>query len=146
MPDNLLTVDVPLTPAQALQLNDVCDRFEAAWKAVAPGIPGPRIEKFLAEAASSDHAVLLRHLILLDVDYRRLRGEQPTGAEYEARFPSFPARLLNDALPEDAGQKPVAEKDAVRQIETTVLPPSFQPQAAIRTLCRRPVPRSWRHR
>ncbi len=97
MPDSFATVDVPLTPALALQINDVCDRFEVAWKATARDAQGPRIEEHLAGASGQGRAVLLRHLVLLDIDYRRLRGERPTASEYGARFSSLSGRDLAQA-------------------------------------------------
>jgi hypothetical protein len=48
MPENLATVDEPLPPEQVLHVNEVCDRFEAAWQAAPPGQPGPSIEDHLA--------------------------------------------------------------------------------------------------
>ena len=77
MPENFATANNPLPPKQALHVNEVCDRFEAAWRAAAPGQPGPRIEDHLAGTAGAERSVLLRHLVLLEIDYRRLRGEEP---------------------------------------------------------------------
>ena len=98
MPDSLFTVDVPLSAAQALLLNEVCARFEAAWKAAGPADPAPRIEAFLS-GASRRSSILLRRLVLLDVNHRRRRGGRPTASEYEARFPDLSGRLFAGAFP-----------------------------------------------
>jgi serine/threonine-protein kinase len=67
------------------RLEQVCDRFEAAWKAGAR----PRIEDHLAAVPEPERAALLRELIPLEVDYRRLAGEQPQVEEFLARFPAL---------------------------------------------------------
>jgi tetratricopeptide (TPR) repeat protein/tRNA A-37 threonylcarbamoyl transferase component Bud32 len=138
MPDNFATVDVPLTPALAQHLNDVCDRFEAAWKATTKDKPAPRIEEYLADMPGPELAVLLRHLVLLDIDYRRLRGDRPTALEYEARFSSLSGRLA-DAFagsPSEGHSAPSplsrgdggAAPEPAAEHETTVYSPPFEPQ------------------
>lgn len=78
---------------EALQrLNDQCNRFEAAWKAGTR----PRLEDHLA--GTPDDAVLTRHLILLDLDYRRQLGEQPRVEDYQERFPVLSPSWLQDAV------------------------------------------------
>jgi tetratricopeptide (TPR) repeat protein len=140
MANSLATVDVPLSPSLALHINEVCDRFEAAWKAASAGAPGPRIEEHLDGIAAPGRATLLRQLVLLDIDYRRLRGEQPTAAAYESRFPDVSVRFLADALgtaPLEGPSAAPAEKpappegqdaDGQLQVTSTVLTPAFQPQ------------------
>jgi hypothetical protein len=135
MPDSIATADVPLWPALALHVNEVCQRFEAAWKAAAPAAPGPRVEDHLPGTPPAALACLRRHLVLLDIDYRRLRGEQPGAAEYQARFPDLSRRDLAAALagPQHGGPAapapPAGEQpgEAVEEV-TTVLPPPFAPQ------------------
>jgi hypothetical protein len=100
--------------AEALQRVDAaCDRFEAAWQAG----QRPRIEDYLADAGGDIRPVLLRELILLDMNYRRRNGENPRLEEYEAEFggivarlpvsdstgPHVPTPLPNDLTPGDAG-------------------------------------------
>jgi serine/threonine protein kinase/Flp pilus assembly protein TadD len=132
MLESLATVDVPLTVEQALHLNEACDRFEAAWKATEAGEPGPRIEDYAAGAPDPERILLLRHLVLLDVDYRRLRGEQPEAPEYSSRFPLLSGRALAEALASPSRAEPAADKaelpDGMFKAETTVLPPPFKPQ------------------
>ena len=59
--------DLPL-PA-LLRVNAIADEFEAAWQSG----QRPRIESFLAESDAKHRTVLVRQLVLLDADYRRLR-------------------------------------------------------------------------
>ncbi|HEX5269042.1 MAG TPA: protein kinase [Gemmataceae bacterium] len=132
------TVEAALPPALALRVNEVCDQFEAAWKGAAAGTPGPRIEDHLAGVPAAALPSLLRHLVLLDVDYRRLRDERPSSPEYAARFPALPARFLiqvfgatlPDSDPPGDGRKlPGADPNgAPPEPTTTVIAPPFQPQ------------------
>ena len=72
-----------LSPAEARQIDQTCDRFEAAWKAG----PRPHPEEYLGAAGGPVRSALLRQLLLLDWDYRRRAGEQPRADDYHPRFP-----------------------------------------------------------
>jgi tRNA A-37 threonylcarbamoyl transferase component Bud32 len=74
-----LTAPLPLPP----HLDQVCDRFEDAWRAVAGGAARPRLQEFLGAAAGPEQAVLLRELVALEVYYRRRLGEQPRVEDYD---------------------------------------------------------------
>jgi serine/threonine protein kinase len=76
----------------------VCDRFEAAWKAG----ERPLIEDHVASVPEPERAALLRELILLEVDYRRLAGDVPRPEEFLDRFPSLDRAWLAGVLAEDA--------------------------------------------
>jgi WD40 repeat protein/serine/threonine protein kinase len=67
-----------------------CDHFEAAWKAGRR----PRIEDHLAAVPEAERPTLLRELILLEIDYRRLAGERPAAEEFLARFPDLDRTLV----------------------------------------------------
>jgi serine/threonine protein kinase len=74
----------------ALVLEEVCNRFEAAWQQVERGGSAPRPEDYLASAPGEGRAALLRELMRIDMAYRREAAPQPlAGAE--------PGRL-HDAL------------------------------------------------
>ncbi len=74
-----------LSPAlQARLIEEICDRFEVAWK----GGRRPRIEEFLNPALRSVHGALLPELLAVELAYRRRGGERPSAAEYRQRFPS----------------------------------------------------------
>jgi eukaryotic-like serine/threonine-protein kinase len=70
----------PLPLPLARHVDEVCCRFEAAWKAAAAGGEPPRLEAYLAEVAEPAHAVLLRELQKVEAHYRRGAGAgQPAG-------------------------------------------------------------------
>src|SRR5438093_12822537 len=99
MSDIIATVDEALSPLQAVRLDQVCDRFEAAWKSAGSGGPPPRIEEFLADTREPERSLLLQQLLLLEIDYRRLRGEGPAAEEYGSRFPGLSSQFLVEAFP-----------------------------------------------
>ena len=84
-------------PIAALQrIDDLCADFERRWQSDEP----PTIESVLAGHVSpSEREVLLAELIVLDVDYRRRRGDTPTKQEYLDRFPED-SNAIDDALSE----------------------------------------------
>jgi tRNA A-37 threonylcarbamoyl transferase component Bud32 len=77
-------------PPVGRRIDRACNRFEAAWKAGAP----PRIEDFLAGWEGPERSALLRELVLLDLDYRRRRGEKCRAEDYRARFPTLDLERL----------------------------------------------------
>ena len=75
-----------LPPLSRLDRVDrACDRFEDAWSAPIR----PRIEDYLAEAPAADRPELLKKLVALEVELRRMSGEPTEGASYFARFPDY---------------------------------------------------------
>jgi tetratricopeptide (TPR) repeat protein/tRNA A-37 threonylcarbamoyl transferase component Bud32 len=72
-----------LSPAEARQIDQTCDRFESAWKAG----QRPRPEAYLCTVGEPERSTLLRQLLLLDWDYRRQAGDDPRAGDYQARFP-----------------------------------------------------------
>jgi len=77
----------PLPPALPQQVEEACDRFEAAWKAAEAGGPRPRIEEYLGPGTGTDHPALVPALVELDVYYRGRCGEAPRPDDYLPRFP-----------------------------------------------------------
>src|SRR5262249_39737028 len=56
----------------------------------------PRLEDHLGQGEGLEHQALLRELLLLDLYYRRQRGEPAAPADYVVRFPGLdPACLAN---------------------------------------------------
>jgi serine/threonine protein kinase len=84
-----------LSPAEARQIDQTCDRFEAVWKAG----QRPRPEEYLVAAGEPERSAMLRQLLLLDWDYRRRAGDDPRAGDYHARFPSDLA-LIEDVCRE----------------------------------------------
>ena len=75
------TSQLPLSGLR--DLDQVCDRFEAAWRRGEQ----PRIEEYLEQTSADRRKTLLRHLLLVDVEYRVGRGDPVTAREYQERFP-----------------------------------------------------------
>jgi hypothetical protein len=87
-----------------LRVDQVCNRFEEAWRG-----SGARIEDFLEGWSGEERLVLLRELVLLDVDYRRDRGECCAVEDYDKRFteltPAWIAAALAGQSNETEGEK-----------------------------------------
>jgi serine/threonine-protein kinase len=94
MSETLPTVDKPLPATLLLQVDRVCERFEAAWRAASGDTPPPCLEDYLAGADGAIWPKLLRELVLLDLEYRQRRGERPAAEEYRSRFPALPPGWL----------------------------------------------------
>ena len=79
-------------------IEQVCGPFEAALKATPALGPTPRVEDYLSPAEGAERSALLRELVLLEVHYRRCRGDSPQTSEYRTRFPELDPDWLADAL------------------------------------------------
>lgn len=80
----------PASPPNAVrQIEQICDRFEAAWK----DGQRPRLEAYLSQADAHLHSALLRELLPLDWEYRMRAGDQPQASEYQTRFPAAGSML-----------------------------------------------------
>src|SRR5271157_5765949 len=88
-------IDASLSPSMINCMDEVCDRFEAAWQA---GLR-PRIEDYLEETAGPQRSALWHDLLVLELVYRRRQGDRPTLEEYRARFPAQ-VKLVGRALGE----------------------------------------------
>ena len=73
------------------QMGEICDRFEADLKAGEE----PSIERSLGDLGEPAHSALLRWLLLLELDYRRRRGETLKSEDYKARFPQQSAIITD---------------------------------------------------
>src|SRR5689334_10288001 len=78
-----LAADNSFSASRLSQIIKVCDRFEAAWRVGTP----PAIEHELGGVEEDLRSCLLGHLVGLEVELRRERGERPSMQEYFARFP-----------------------------------------------------------
>lgn len=86
-------------PIAALQrIDDACAEFERLWRSDEP----PSVESALTDVSDPlERDVLLTELVVLDIDYRRRRGESPDKQEYLDRFPNC-SRAISDAVDEAA--------------------------------------------
>src|SRR5262249_4313614 len=78
----------------ARHVDQVCTRFEAAWKAG----ERPRVEDYLPEGPQAERSALAAELIPLEAEYRRRLGEDPGAEEYQGRFPALDRAWLAQAL------------------------------------------------
>jgi hypothetical protein len=79
------TLDAPLAAAELHEIDAICDRFEAAWRAG----PRPDLASFLSDAPPGGQALLFRDLLNLDLEFRVECGEKPHAEAYLERFPEF---------------------------------------------------------
>ncbi len=103
-----------MRPRSARDVDDACDRFEAAWRA---GLR-PEIEDFLVQATDPVYPVRLRYLLAVELDYRRALGETPGSSEYRRRFPGHEG-LIDTVFARFAGR--IKPPDAA-DLETIDLP------------------------
>ncbi len=102
------------------RIDDLCAEFEKKLQTNEP----PSIESLLAgEVAPIERDALLAELIVLEIDYRRRRGEAPTKQEYLDRFPED-AKVINDACNE--GRKPTGAFEPPSVERLAELLPSLQ--------------------
>ncbi len=90
------------SPSVALRIDQICDEFEAEWRAG----KSPRIEDVLNSVTEPERSVLVRELVPLEIEYRRQRGEVPSLEEYWRRFPMEPFTWLNQSVNKPAAAKP----------------------------------------
>ena len=100
-------------PIAALErIDDLCADFERQWRTNET----PSIESVLARDVSPvERDVLLAELIVLDIDYRRRRGETPTEREYVDRFPEN-AKAISDALKESGKRAAAFEPPTIARL------------------------------
>src|SRR5436305_11886917 len=73
----------PADPDQHVVLGQLCDRFEAAWKAG----QRPLIEAYWVDIPEAGRLAALHELFPVELAYRIQAGEKPTLQEYQLRFP-----------------------------------------------------------
>jgi WD40 repeat protein/serine/threonine protein kinase len=101
---NSLPAGGELSPALRVRLvEEVCDRFEAAWRVG----PRPDLEPYLASAQECVRSLLLPELLALDLAYRRQAGERPSPADYRSRFPADD-ELIRSAFADGDASSPTA--------------------------------------
>jgi WD40 repeat protein/tRNA A-37 threonylcarbamoyl transferase component Bud32 len=96
------------------RIDQVCNRFEAAWQTGTP-----RIEDFIEGWGEPERGALLRELVLIDLEYRRAQGEECRAEEYCARFPALDLSDADDDGPRRAS--PPAEELTV-EVAASALP------------------------
>jgi serine/threonine protein kinase/Flp pilus assembly protein TadD len=98
-----------LSASVRLRLEKICTRFEAAWQAAGLDGAPPRIDDYVGGVEQPERQALLWELLLLDLHYRRRRGECPDPADYSAHFPDDNDLIRADlaaAKPTGFGSRP----------------------------------------
>ena len=116
--------ELPSLPGALERHEDqVCDRFEAAWRAAGSADQRPRIEDYLVDAPEPERSTLLRELIVLELEQRCRAGETLRLEEYQTRFPGLEPKWLAGAM--QGG----LSAEAAPSGEGTNLPPAVTPPA-----------------
>jgi hypothetical protein len=71
------------------RIDDRCDAFESAWR----NGERPNIGAFIDLGDNSYRNKLFCELLLVDVEWRRSLGEQPTAEHYLREFPEFTSQV-----------------------------------------------------
>jgi serine/threonine-protein kinase len=108
-----------LPPSLMGRVDEVCDRFEAAWKAG----ERPNIEECLGDVTGPARSILLLELIALEVDYRRRQGEAPQPEEYVARFSALHPQEIARAV----GARSLAHPAVTAQVKRIRCPHCHNP-------------------
>jgi serine/threonine protein kinase len=119
------TSDGPAPEAPTLmQVDQICDAFEAAWKNIVdsgtsnPG-PRPRIEEFLGNSSEINRTPLFKELLKVELAYRRRLGEVPSLEDYRHRFADFFDELVFEVF---SGDDSVSSRGSL----TGPIPPQSQ--------------------
>src|SRR5262245_57479177 len=97
-----------LSLSQILHVDEICQRFERAWREAAAG-QGPSLEAYLSDTPEPARTRLFRELLRLEVYYRGQAGEVMTAGDWLARFPGLDPAWLGPGDPAVPGYKIVAE-------------------------------------
>ena len=73
------------------EIDPICDAFEQLWRNGQP----PQISRFLPESEPQLREILIRELLLIDLEYRTQLGEDPTVFEYLRTFPTEQRPVLD---------------------------------------------------
>jgi tRNA A-37 threonylcarbamoyl transferase component Bud32 len=108
-----MSADSPLdrtSPPLAVteQIDAVCDRFEAQWKAGSE----PRLADYLTDVPVEARPELLRELLRLELHYRRCRGQKPRPDNYKSLPPEY-AGLIDVLLAETSPYVPSPSENMV---------------------------------
>ncbi len=96
-------------------IDAICDRFEAAWKSGSQ----PNLDDYYTDALpEAVQKELFRHLLGLEIDYRRAAGLEPDWADYYRRYPQH--RDLIEQLEAEVGRAPQrGERPAADSLKST---------------------------
>jgi eukaryotic-like serine/threonine-protein kinase len=84
----------------SVEFEQICDQFEAAWKAGEQ----PQLEASLEKCSAKTRGRLLRELVQIELWWRKRRGDLPNWSDYKSRFPAE-QQLFEEYLQKD-GESP----------------------------------------
>jgi serine/threonine protein kinase len=102
-----------LTPEVFYRVDAICRAFEAQWQVG----ERPSVEKFVLEINEPDRSVLLRELLLLEIEYRRKAGEEPRAEEYLNHFPWSDGNLIQEVF----GKSPTSTSNSMSKTHSSRL-------------------------
>ncbi|HLJ97382.1 MAG TPA: serine/threonine-protein kinase, partial [Gemmataceae bacterium] len=83
--------DLPSLPlALARRVDEVCERYEAAWKSGRR----PSLQEYIEGIGEPVRSALLQELVPLDLEYRRRHGDDPQPTDYLGSFPELNSAWL----------------------------------------------------
>ena len=108
-----MTIRRKKLPIAALErIDDLCAEFERRWRSSEP----QSIESAVSgELSEDERELLLSELLVLEIDYRRRRGESPAAEEYVNRFPEH-AVTIRGALGLEPGKNRAFVPPGVEEI------------------------------
>src|SRR5215211_3828733 len=71
------------------RIDEQCDAFEVAWR----NGERPSIVDYIRPDDETYRNKLFRELLLVDLEWRRSLGEQPTPEDYRRKFPDFASQV-----------------------------------------------------
>jgi WD40 repeat protein/tRNA A-37 threonylcarbamoyl transferase component Bud32 len=116
---------------QGRELDEVCTRFEKAWKAASAGGPAPCIEEYLGSASEPAAPALFRELLTIEAAYLRKLGRAIDAADYRRRFPLEDGVISSILGADDGSEVATLPPGAVQVIDADAetLAPSSEPAA-----------------
>ena len=82
-------------PSLLERIDQVCEAYEDLWSSQGSA---PSLEAQLSGWSGAERVALLRHLVPIDLHYRRQAGETPDWGEYAARFPELDLGLGEEEI------------------------------------------------
>ncbi len=101
-----------LTIESLERIDDFCAEFERQWQS---GHPQTIESALVVTLSTEERELLLSELLLLEIDYRRRKGDQPKPDEYVHRFPDH-AQTIRDAIGHEAKKKRAFQPPTLEQV------------------------------
>ncbi|MEM9825799.1 MAG: serine/threonine-protein kinase, partial [Planctomycetota bacterium] len=111
------------------RIEEICERFKASWQA---GVP-LQIESLLLEERDLDDRRLLRLLLDIELENRRISGDVPQLGDYQARFEQH-REIVAEAFANSTGTEKLTSRNALP--ETDIASNDDPPSKQIETLSR----------